>query len=383
MQTSIAAITENVLECNPLNRVAVVQYSQTGSTPRIYIEGTGFSNTAIAFIRRYNESGNAPASLELIADALNGIINPAANVTSPQKTLTRTPGNALAVYFFTDAPRTGDLVDSFPVGDPNAFTSYTNFKNNFNATFIVTIIPDGTVGTVQYNQSRDAAAAIASDGGSYLGPIEIYTGNPDGSSVPRLMLEKNTFLLTQQEIEIITDDICSVVELDCPTNLVLTSANNVASFIQDNRQADISITASNVFSADAVGVYRAGTTIALKPGFHTVSSSRFRGYIEECSDIFAGRPASVDEANRSLNFESSQKRFITLSPNPANSIVTVTTDRVMLNITITSLEGKLMYSRDVKGNNHDINVSTYAKGYYTVTITTEDGEITSEKLIKD
>lgn len=387
MSGSIQAIMANVLECNPANRITVVQYGSTGgvANAKIWIE-TPFTNTATAFARRAAVGGSdyAHESLGLIGNALDG--TPNANIVSPTTVLNRTPGNSLVIYFFTDAVRDATagscLVNaaSTGVGTNAAFQNYTSFKTVRNATFVVTMIVTGGGNAAQDLAAKNAGAAIASGGGSYMGTIESYPADPDGAgTVPRFLLYKTDFILTAAEIDNTTEDICSVAVDPCVADLVLVSpTHNVAALIQDNRQASNSITASNVINNTAVGVYHAKNTIVLKPGFHGVNGSRFRGYIQDCPSDFVGRIALEDKPNKIT-----EKKILVLSPNPANDRTILTSDTVMVQIEVKSLTGNVFFSKAIKDKSYELNISDYPKGFYLVTVTTETGEVGVKKLIKN
>jgi len=383
MNGSIQALMAQVLLCNPANKITVVQYgatSATGTASKIWIE-SGFTNTNFTFSRATAVGGSdfAHESLGLIGNALDGVINTA--VLSPVKTLTRTPGNALVIYLFTDGYRSSGssyLVNSSSVanstvGTNTAFQNYTTFKTIRNATFILTIVSPDTGSTA-------AAAAIASGGGSYLGAVESYPADPAGSgTTPRFLLNKTNFVLTSSEITNVTEDICSVVPPTCPTDLVLISPNHDILTGQNNREASNSITASNRISSSAVGLYHAGNAIVLKSGFHSTNGSRFRGYILDCNGIFVGRQDTAD-----LDTENGlSKEQLGLYPNPASNIVTISMDEAIKNITVTSIDGLVIFNKKVNTENYELNVSGFKNGLYIVTVETIEGKIVNSKLIKN
>jgi hypothetical protein len=388
MRASIQTLIENVLDCNSNNRVAVVHYGaagNTGATSRIYIESDFTNNATVAtniLDRTAAVGGNdfAHEALSLIGNALDGVGN--VNIVSPQQTLSHISSNSLVIYLFTDAVRSSPgsfLVNSLSsaTGSNAAFTNYTVFKNQRNATFIVTLVG------AQNSTAAQASAAIASAGGAYTNMIESYLDDPDGpGTLPRFLLVKGDFNVTALEAEIITDDICSVTPPDCVDNLILVSpVNNVASGIHDNREAAISITASNQIAGAGVGIYHADDTVVLTDGFHSANSSRFRAYIEGCSGEFEGRPGS-----NSTKIEVAEDAVIfKLSPNPATDIVTLSLAEAITNVTITSLDGKVMFSRDLSGKDtaYDVDIRSYGKGIYAVNVTTAGGNVLTQKLIKN
>lgn len=390
MKTSIQSIIHEVLECNPSNRVAVVQYGGTNFTgeARIWIESNFTSNetTANSFVNRNANIGPGSYSheaLALIGKALDGVLD--TNIVSPQKVLNHSMTNGLAIYLFTDSWRnsgTSYLVNTAsPAPNTNgAFLNYTNFKNNRGAKFIVTLVPDDS-------SAIGAAAAIASSGGAYNGTVESYPNDPDGAGVTGrffLLKQNGSFLLSSVEIETVTADICSTA---CPSDLVLTSpTDNVLSGTIDNRQASNSISASNIINSGATGRYHAENAVYLKPGFNAKTDSYFRAYIEGCSGIFAGRiPRIPEEGTQAMMLETEGDitKSLTLSPNPANEKVTVQYDDIINSLTVTSIEGITMFNQPIGKNSFDLYIANYKPGIYIITIQTGDGKILNEKLMKN
>ncbi|MCY1235082.1 hypothetical protein D9M72_476860 [compost metagenome] len=198
------------------------------------------------------------------------------------------------------------------------------------------------------------------------------------------MLYKTTFSLTATEIDNTTEDICSVAVENCVPNLVLVSpTHDVNIGIQDNRQASNSITASNsifgTVSSPGVGVYHAGNTIVLEPGFHSMNGSRFRAYIQECPSDFVGR-----EANSVLTKDINEEEKISLFPNPSSTNVTIAlTQSLIQRISIVSMDGRTMLDKEVKGaESYEVAVNDYKEGIYLVTVIAMDGKIFKSKLVK-
>nr|WP_315030532.1 3-coathanger stack domain-containing protein [uncultured Chryseobacterium sp.] len=217
MTVSTKKLIQSILSCNPNNKVSVVHYGTSFQSlplsPKIYIESDFTNNltTAQNFSRRLNDGDHFHQAVGMIGEAIDNI--PSSGIVSPQKTLTTSPSRPLIIFLFTDGGRgsgnslTGSyLVNLNPPNDlheNNAFLNFTNFKNHRNAKFVV-------VHVETYSVYKEAAASIASFGGSYPGPIEGYPADPDNNQVPRFYLNKNNFILSTAEISGLTENICSI-----------------------------------------------------------------------------------------------------------------------------------------------------------------------------
>lgn len=216
MTVSTMKLMEQVLKCNRDNRVAVVHYGtdykdMSPSLPRIYIE-SNFTNdlaTAQTFSRRLKNGDHFHNAVNLIGSALDHYPDP--DIVSPQKTLDKHRERPLVIILFSDAERangnlsSGSYLVNFdpPNGlhEDNAFVAFTKFKMDRNAKFIVVHVSD-------YSPYIEAAANIASRGGSYNGPIEQYNDDPDHNLLPRFYLNKTNFTLTTTEIADLSNSIC-------------------------------------------------------------------------------------------------------------------------------------------------------------------------------
>jgi len=70
-------------------------------------------------------------------------------------------------------------------------------------------------------------------------------------------------------------------------------------------------------------------------------------------------------------------RGFSIYPNPTNSIFTIeTTDSGLHSIEITSLNGQLLYRTQMEGTMHQIDLSSFQKGVYFITVRSRDQEWT-------
>ena len=392
---TIQNLMNEVLNCNDMNRVAVVQYQFINRQdtqeyhPEIKIEGDGyFSSTPVSFYRWGLGLNDKPyAGLELLYNIFTGVPNEPDRVKPDGMTLTRTPGNNLIIFMLTDAGRNGGFVPHEVYND-DAFTSYTNFKNNLGAKFVIVLGPSTNLSFGYALTGQNAAAAVASRVGEYVGSVESYPSDPDGAGVTgrKLLITGNdaaplqndaNFLLDDSQLDLVASYLCG-----CYADVTVVSpTNNVFSGNTDNREASNTITASNIFYSNSTGDYHAGNAVYLKPGFKATEGTDFRAYIEGCNGnsqtLISKSTFNVAEED---NTETS---FIKLSPNPANDFVEIQSTEIMNTITVTSMEGMLMYKGKVGKETFNLNVSTYRKGIYILTVETQKGELYTEKLMKN
>jgi hypothetical protein len=76
-----------------------------------------------------------------------------------------------------------------------------------------------------------------------------------------------------------------------------------------------------------------------------------------------------------------EKRFFSVYPNPTNSVLTIesgVSDRYIIDIT--SLKGQVLYSTEMGGSYHQLDLSNFQKGVYFITIRS-DGIVARSKII--
>lgn len=384
IQNSVQALMAKILSC-PNNRVTVVQHAgnvlSTPSSTRIWIESP-FTTTAFTFPNRNLGSFDyAHNALGLIGNALDHI--PSSSILGVGN-LTKLPGNQLVIIFFTDSDRdfhSSALVNlaSPAIGNNGAFTNYTAFKSNRNASFRVILLPN-PAGT-----NTPTAAAIASQGGPYTGARESYSADPDFFNPTQRRLYNTTtlFAMTDAEINAVANDICSVT-FPTPTCQATLNVTGTVSGI-DNRQASTRITASNSITSTGVGVYHAGTEVVLSQNFHSATGSRFRGYIAGCTNSYVGREAVEEDEVITKNAPDIKSPVVLdVYPNPSSSIVTVESPNEIKSVSIITFEGKLIFTKKLPDAKYfDMDINNYSNGIYLMNIEFTDGTLVSKKLVKN
>ena len=400
MSQSVDAIIHEILECNQYNRVAIVHYAGdtiNGETEsQIFIEDplddgafTSNETEALNYNNRNDVLGDlddAHEALKLIGKALDNVPDPL--IVSNQTELNHNTTQNLVIFFFNDAYRDlpGTSLVNLESSVPNtdlAFLNYTNFKNNRGAFFVVTSVnPDSPSTTQDQQDAREANAVISSQSntGNYIGDLEDYPSEPANNQIPRMYLNLTNFVISSQDLQVITSDLCFINE-DCPDEIDLQHPDNdVLIGEQDNRQAESKIEATNIVYTGAGAIYHAGDEVILNPGFEAEFDSRFAAYIEGCTDDFVYR-----NGNSPTTPKQEIKEGLTIMPNPSNDFVKVQLkDDLFMRVTITSIERRVVLDKQVKSTKSmKVNVNNFQKGIYIVNVQSDDGKIYSSKLIKE
>lgn len=153
------------------------------------------------------------------------------------------------------------------------------------------------------------------------------------------------------------------------------------------------IVQGNTSIGDGV-VYHAGNFVELLPGFEAAIGSQFAAYPEGCSGAYLYKPSQTNPRDtdaemvellpEEINLERIGIGF-TLVPNPAQSQVEIAIDEGELNAySITTIDGKIVMQQSITASNrHKIDVTPYVNGIYLITVNLTNGDVLSEKLIKN
>ncbi len=228
MTAAVHGIMDRVWSADPTNRVSVVNYAGSYSagtlTPQIWIESdfTTDEATAKSFTWRattwmapgtLHSGDDAHGAVGLIGKAMDGLSD--SGIISPQKTLSHVADRPLVIFLFTDADRssgTSYLVNTASpgFGTAGAFENFTTFKTARGSKFVSVIVPVTP-------SAISTAAAIASAGGSYTGPVEPNPADPDGSgSKPRLFSTHDNFVFSASQLDEVARNICMASQTATP-----------------------------------------------------------------------------------------------------------------------------------------------------------------------
>jgi hypothetical protein len=156
----------------------------------------------------------------------------------------------------------------------------------------------------------------------------------------------------------------------CIDNLAITT--NVISGT-DRRQASNTIIASNTFNSGTSGIYHAGTSVILSPGFNAKSGSTFRAYIAGCTNTFTQKKTSSDE--EIVITSEHPKNPLKLYPNPNTGFFTIDLgfdNTKEVGIIVYDILGKQIYHSVTKNATADVSLSNLPSGIYIVRLQGSD-----------
>ena len=195
----------------------------------------------------------------------------------------------------------------------------------------------------------------------------------------------------------VTFDNCCLATLSLTSPVDDTSNNGQLADIRKERsdwiRAANVIAQGNASLGNGV-VYHAANFVELLPGFEAVTGSQFAAYPEGCSGDYLYKftptthrdddAVSVELIPEEINLERIGIGF-TLVPNPAHSQVEIAIDEGEFNaFTITTIDGKIVMQQNISASSrYKIEVSAYVNGIYLITVNCTNGEVLTEKLIKN
>lgn len=156
------------------------------------------------------------------------------------------------------------------------------------------------------------------------------------------------------------------------------------------------INSADVFDGNAaIGIYHANDYLELVPGFETRNNAKFAAYIAECSEGFTYKVGTVQEDNleqddyalnigygNQINLTKIKNNF-SIFPNPSNTSITISYTKQLQKITVFSMDGKMILSRETEDNTSQIDVSAFINGLYLITVETQNGQLLQSKFIKN
>lgn len=431
MKRGVIKLIEQLLACNPENKVAVVQYgtgildNDTGIyKPLIYIE-SDYTNdffTAQNFERRLDFGDHLQQSLGLVKNAIMGIPDP--DIISPQKTLN---GNRPErVIIFTDAERASGGLDSYLV-DPAYASNYNSYEAFANAMEFKTSTTMG--GTIRFtvihantnNDAIEAAASIASFDGPYSGPLETIPGDPNNGYSRSYYNRMNGFNMYDYEINYWKDlaaYICYPLgrgTLDFlyePGQCIYQTSSLKGKYhlgagvtLHELKLELINLQTGEIYPMESYPVFGAGNSFTFNfspSSFGHALNAGSTGWHKFRLTLVSNSPNSpvayswngypyIDydinmDCPQPLSFRSSTgEKAFQLTPNPTNGRFKVILNKETKSgtIEIRDLVGNTVYNKVFYGEKDiEVDLGSRKEGVYIVNVAADKNEIYSEKIIK-
>lgn len=233
----------------------------------------------------------------------------------------------------------------------------------------------------------------------------IFGANPTGT----FSFQVTANLNNSPCIQILTDELGVISFNNCcqPTANLMSpnqNVNNLSPFVNGvdplavrQLERSNSITATNVIGVGDNAfqngvVYHAGDFLEFNPGFEAVNGSQFAAYIEDCSGNYVYRNQEVKPEVTFLKedveinlIRISKPTGFSIIPNPANSSIKIFMDKAKFNkMTITSIDGKIVLDKTIPiTESFELDISNYQQGIYIISVRGVDGQLFTQKLIKN
>lgn len=172
----------------------------------------------------------------------------------------------------------------------------------------------------------------------------------------------------------------------CEANL--TVANALPSGTLDFIQASNSISTSSKINTGSVGIYHAGNSVTLSNGFHSKNGSKFRGYVEGCSQSFVGRVENSDEVKNEKEVikDVSLDENLKIYPNPNSGIFKIESlkELKIKHVEVYNINNANQVF-DKKYNSEktvSVVISNQPEGLYTVKVLFDDDSSVTKTIIK-
>lgn len=245
--------------------------------------------------------------------------------------------------------------------------------------------------TYKFTYEKDGSQTSGSD----CAWIDNISFPPFGTAVTNDIAHLNVTNHTVSNVSFIDDQTIpynedATITFNIENDNVATASNVVAEIHASNLSAEdatiqINPTSNNLSDIAANASTTTSFTVKLIPqrttefryvDFNLILNYNGTAVVYPFSLAFEGRNAtSIDDNQAVVNFS--------ISPNPVENIMTVTASEMLDLYQIYDMNGKLVKSAAISGNETSINVSSLANGIYTIVVSTSTKQIESRKFIKE
>jgi hypothetical protein len=173
----------------------------------------------------------------------------------------------------------------------------------------------------------------------------------------------------------------------CVSDITLSAieTNVSASYKASNT---ITTNVSYTVNSGSTIVLQAQNIIYLEPNTDIKAGSNFDALIADCN--LQGPYAGKLSGNNLVAEEEQEPavkpgvKSLQLYPNPSTDITKISIDEGIINtVTVTSIEGLTMFKGVVNSAAFELDVQNYKRGVYIVTVQNQDGNIYTDKLMKN
>lgn len=166
--------------------------------------------------------------------------------------------------------------------------------------------------------------------------------------------------------------------------------HNITQTASATYSAANTITASNnyVINSGVQVVMKAGSAVVLKPDVHIKSGSTFLGKIEACTALYRdGEDLASDETQKDhpqwrITADGSKEiAGIMVYPNPSSDYVNISGQNAIRTLSVVTMDGKTVFERTIDSQEFQLDVRDFSKGVYIISVTSDGGGTTTQKLI--
>lgn len=111
----------------------------------------------------------------------------------------------------------------------------------------------------------------------------------------------------------------------------------------------------------------------------------FIAKVSPCDLNSSSRHANPDLFSNKENTIEDTANMFYVAPNPAHSLITITSTEEIKNIIITSLDGKILFTGSPNGQmtHMDVAIDAYSNGIYNIIVITANGKKQIKKMVKN
>jgi len=107
-----------------------------------------------------------------------------------------------------------------------------------------------------------------------------------------------------------------------------------------------------------------------------------RTQIAKYADTYYIDNLSLTSSLPQLSVKSFEKIDVNMYPNPASSFTTIKSNSGLKNISLYSMLGKRVFNKDVNTNEYQLDLSTFTKGMYMLSVSNAKGKSTTKLVVK-